>query len=151
MPHLGLWLYWFKGPHQGFVAHLSPRAGVPFLHHFCILFLRACWNTFCIDVGANLGSKIEPTWAMLASCVEIFRCSSGNEPKCSVPHYLQYEMVLRPPQIASKIDQKSLQEVFKIDQKIDCKNRCDWDRFCDDFWPILAPNLGAPGGPTNHV
>ena len=81
---------------------------------------------------------------MLATFVDIFRCSSWNQPKCSIPHYLQYEMALRPRQIGCKIDQKSVQEGFKIDQNSDWKNCWDGNRFLNDFWIILAPNLGAP-------
>ena len=37
-----------------------------------------------------------------------------------------------------------------MEQKSDRKTCCVWDRFFDDFWSILAPNLGGPGGPTNQ-
>ena len=49
-----------------------------------------------------------------------------------------------------KTDQIGPKRVSKSINKNDRKTCCVWDRFFNDFWTILAPNLGGPGGPTNQ-
>ena len=50
-----------------------------------------------------------------------------------------------------KSDQNRPQEGSEIDPKNVNQNGCVWDRSWVDFGPILEPNLGGQGGPTNQV
>ena len=50
------------------------------------------------------------------------------------------------------LDQFGFQEGSKIDQKKWSKKLIEFGiDFLNDFWSILAPNLGGPGGATNQV
>ena len=52
--------------------------------------------------------------------------------------------ILAPFWVA-KSDQNRFWEGSEIDPKYDRKKCCVWDRSLDDFWTILAPNLGGQG------
>ena len=69
------------------------------------------------------------SWSLLRSILDQFRTHFG------------------PP----KSDQNRPQEGSEIDPKNVNQNCCVWDRYWVDFGPILDPNLGGQGGPTNQV
>ena len=129
-----LWRSWSLLSHSWLVLNGSCDFLMLFssiLNWFCSILERiwSIWARFLVDVGANMGSKIDQNLIKFD-----FNISLNKKPKTLI--FTVFERP-QPLQDELEIDQKSIKSWSKIDQKIDHKSDWFYDRFLIDFWSIF--------------